>query len=134
MDFVPDECVNFLKRQAEELGLPFEIHYPSKPTKPVVIMTWQGTDPKLESILLNSHMDVVPVYIEHWTHEPFEAEIDNEGRIFARGSQDMKSVGMQYLRAVKALKDQGIQLKRTVHLMYVPGKAVIYYKFRPKLI
>lgn len=88
-------------------------------------MTWLGVDPTLKSILLNSHMDVVPVYRKYWTHEPYEAEIDDEGRILARGSQDMKSVGMQYLRAVKVLKDQGIQLKRTVHLMYVPGKSCV---------
>lgn len=70
-------------------------------------------------------MDVVPVYREHWTYAPFGAEIDDEGRIFARGTQDMKSVGMQYLRAIKALKDQGVQLKRTVHVMYVPGTLFI---------
>ncbi len=124
-----DECVNFLKQQADELDLPIQIHYPSDPTKPVLIITWQGVDPTLKSILLNSHMDVVPVYREHWTHEPFEAEIDDEGRIYARGSQDMKSVGMQYLRAVKGLRDQGIQLKRTVHLMYVPGMTFIITRF-----
>lgn len=117
----PDECVAFLKRQADELGLPVSIYHPSEPTKPVVILTWLGTDPTSESILLNSHMDVVPVYREYWTHEPFGAEIDDEGRIFGRGSQDMKSVGMQYLRAIKALQDRGVQLKRTVHVMYVPG-------------
>ena len=29
---------------------------------PIVILTWEGTDPKLPSVVLNSHMDVVPVY------------------------------------------------------------------------
>jgi aminoacylase len=29
--------------------------------KPVVLATWTGTDPKLPSVLLNSHYDVVPV-------------------------------------------------------------------------
>lgn len=32
------------------------------PGKPVVILTWQGLQPELPSIMLNSHMDVVPVY------------------------------------------------------------------------
>ncbi|KOB72895.1 Aminoacylase, partial [Operophtera brumata] len=32
------------------------------PKKPVVVITWQGAQPELPSILLNSHMDVVPVY------------------------------------------------------------------------
>lgn len=66
-------------------------------------------------------MDVVPVYEDDWTHPPFEADMDKEGRIFARGAQDMKSVGTQYLGAIKALKDNGIRLKRTIHVIYVPG-------------
>lgn len=87
----------------------------------MAVLTWQGTEPTLPSIVLNSHMDVVPVYAEHWKHPPFGAEMDNEGRIFARGTQDMKSVGMQYLGAIKALKNSGIHLKRTIHVIYVPG-------------
>lgn len=72
-------------------------------------------------------MDVVPVFAEHWTHPPFGAEIDNEGRIYARGAQDMKSVGMQYLSAVYNLKLSNTINKRTVHIVFVPGK--IYFSF-----
>jgi len=32
------------------------------PKKPVVIITLQGKKPELQSLLLTSHMDVVPVY------------------------------------------------------------------------
>jgi len=32
------------------------------PEKPVVIITWVGQRPELPSLLLTSHMDVVPVY------------------------------------------------------------------------
>jgi len=32
------------------------------PKKPVVIITFQGEKPELQSVLLTSHMDVVPVY------------------------------------------------------------------------
>lgn len=119
--FPADECVAFLKKQAQQLDLPIELHYPSDERKPVAIITWLGTDISLPSILLNSHMDVVPVFEQHWTHPPFEAEIDENGNIYGRGTQDMKSVGMQYLGAIKSLKDQGIRLKRTVHVVYVPG-------------
>ena len=30
--------------------------------KPIILMTWEGTDPSLPTVLLNSHIDVVPVY------------------------------------------------------------------------
>lgn len=67
-------------------------------------------------------MDVVPVYSEYWKHPPFDAEMDEEGRIYARGTQDMKSVGIQYLCAIRRLQQQGITLRRTVHIVFVPGK------------
>lgn len=82
---ISDECIVFLKRQAQQIGLPIEIHHPFDETKPIAIITWLGTDPSLPSIILNSHMDVVPVYEELWTHPPFGADIDKDGRIFARG-------------------------------------------------
>jgi aminoacylase len=32
------------------------------PGRIVCIMTWEGTDPSLPSVVLNSHTDVVPVF------------------------------------------------------------------------
>ncbi|XP_055588182.1 aminoacylase-1-like [Uranotaenia lowii] len=118
-----DGCVEFLKRQAASLNLPvqvIEVH----PRNPIVIMTWQGTDPGAKSIILNSHMDVVPVYPDQWTHPPFSAHLDKEGRIYARGSQDMKCVGIQYLAAIRAMQSEGVKLKRTLHLLFVPDEEV----------
>ncbi|KAK8474982.1 hypothetical protein V6N13_083067, partial [Hibiscus sabdariffa] len=62
--------------------------------KPIVLLKWPGSDPSLPSILLNSHTDVVPSEHSKWTHPPFGSHIDEEGNNFARGSQDMKCVGM----------------------------------------
>lgn len=87
-------------------------------------MTWEGTEPELPKIVLNSHMDVVPVYEDKWTHPPFAAEMDPEGRIYARGAQDMKCVGMQYLAAIRALKREGVRLRRTVLIMFVPDEEI----------
>uniref|UniRef100_A0A8C2X7G7 N-acyl-aliphatic-L-amino acid amidohydrolase n=1 Tax=Cyclopterus lumpus TaxID=8103 RepID=A0A8C2X7G7_CYCLU len=83
-----------------------------------------GTNPTLKSILLNSHTDVVPVYQEHWKYDAFSAFKDAEGNIFARGSQDMKCVTIQYIQAVRRLKAEGRKLMRTVHLMFVPDEEV----------
>lgn len=90
--------------------------------KPICIITWTGTEPTLPSIVLNSHMDVVPVFSEMWTHPPFAAEIDSIGNIYGRGAQDMKSVGMQYLGAIRSLRNSGVQLKRTIHVLFVPDE------------
>lgn len=99
-----------------------EVFYPALPTKPVVVMTWLGTQPSETSIVLNSHMDVVPVFEEYWTHPPFAADIDKDGRIYARGAQDMKCVGMQYLAAIRALKRDNVRLKRTVNVLFMPDE------------
>ena len=86
-------------------------------------MTASGSDPSLSSLLLNSHTDVVPVTLEKWSHDPFGAKVI-DGRIYARGSQDMKSVGMAYLSAVRKLKQSTHRLKRTIHLSFVPDEEI----------
>lgn len=115
--------MEFLKRQAKSLNLPVEVVYPAE-RKPVVIIKWLGSQPELPSIILNSHTDVVPVFSDKWTHEPFSADIDSEGRIFARGTQDMKSVGTQYLGAIRLLLASGFKPKRTVYVTFVPDEEI----------
>ncbi|XP_016977913.1 aminoacylase-1B [Drosophila rhopaloa] len=123
-----EPCVEFLKRQAKDLDLPIKVYHPLNVENPVVVLTWEGLEKTLPSVLLNSHMDVVPVFPENWTHSPFGAEIDEEGRIFARGSQDMKCVGMQYLAAIRALKKSGLRCKRTIHISFVPDEELGGFK------
>jgi len=113
--------MEFLKEQAAVLGLPYKI-MSCVEGKPFFIMTWQGTNPSLPAVLLNSHTDVVPVFPEHWTHEPFAAVKDEKGDIYGRGTQDMKSVGIQHIEAVKRLKGKGKQMLRTIHLTFVPDE------------
>lgn len=135
VESVAEPCVDFLKKQAKNLDLPIAVYHPVNDRNPVVILTWAGSQPSLPSIVLNSHMDVVPVFAEHWTHRPFDADIDEDGKIFARGAQDMKSVGVQYLAAIRALKRDGVQrLKRTVHIMFVPDEEVGGYLGMEKFV
>lgn len=119
-----EPCVKFLLSQATDLGIESKVFRPHSPTKPIVVLTWIGTHPDLPSILLNSHMDVVPVNDKFWSHPPFAAEITDDGKIYARGSQDMKSVGMSYLAAIRKLKQRQIRLKRTMHLIYTPDEEI----------
>lgn len=105
------------------IDLAVTVYYPKNRLNPVVVMTWEGYQPSLKSIMLNSHTDVVPVFDELWTHPPFRADVDKEGRIFGRGSQDVKALGMMYLGAIRAIKRDGIkQLKRTFHITFMPDE------------
>ncbi|XP_018404330.1 PREDICTED: aminoacylase-1-like [Cyphomyrmex costatus] len=118
-----DECVKFLTKQAQSLDLPIKIYH-VHPKKPIVILTWMGTEPTKQSILLNSHMDVVPVFEDKWTYPPFSAHMDEQGNIYARGSQDMKCVGIQYLEAIRRLKLNGQRCQRTIHISFVPDEEI----------
>ncbi|XP_028787393.1 aminoacylase-1-like [Neltuma alba] len=92
--------------------------------KPFVLIKWPGTNPHLPSILLYSHTDVVPSEIDKWKYDPFSAHIDDNGNIYARGSQDMKCVGMQYLEAVRRLKASGLQPLRSIYLAFSPDEEI----------
>ena len=82
----------------------------SAPNRGNYIATMRGSAgaPRL---LYLSHTDVVPVEDEAaWTHPPFGAEI-HEGRIYGRGSNDMKNTVAAEAMAMILLKRAGIQLR-----------------------
>ncbi|XP_062516182.1 aminoacylase-1-like [Corticium candelabrum] len=62
-------------------------------------------------------------FTKHWTHGPFDA-VKVDGKIFGRGSQDMKCVSIQYLEAIRKLKAEGIQPLRTIHLTFTPDEEI----------
>uniref|UniRef100_A0A8C5L6Q3 N-acyl-aliphatic-L-amino acid amidohydrolase n=1 Tax=Jaculus jaculus TaxID=51337 RepID=A0A8C5L6Q3_JACJA len=116
-------AIAFLEERARQLDLKCQ-KIEVVPGYVITVLTWPGTNPALPSILLNSHTDVVPVFEEHWSHDPFEAFKDPEGYIYARGTQDMKSVSIQYLEAVRRLKEEGHHFPRTIHMTFVPDEEV----------
>lgn len=61
---------------------------------------------------------------EDWKYPPFSAHIDEKGDIYARGSQDCKCVSIQHLEAIRRLKLNGIHLKRTIHISFVPDEEI----------
>ncbi|XP_058752063.1 uncharacterized protein LOC131625184 [Vicia villosa] len=114
---------DFLTSQANSLSLHSQT-IELVPGKPLVLLKWVGTSPELPAVMFYSHTDVVPAEQDKWDHPPFEAHVDSEGRIYARGSQDMKCVGMQYLEAVRRLKEWGFQPKRSIYLAFAPDEEI----------
>jgi acetylornithine deacetylase/succinyl-diaminopimelate desuccinylase-like protein len=55
-----ESCIAFVKAQAEDIGLEFHKLKLPPPGETVAWITWPGTDVSATSIMLNSHMDVVP--------------------------------------------------------------------------
>ncbi|KAI9220319.1 N-acylamino acid aminohydrolase [Blastocladiella britannica] len=112
----------FLRELAAEVGLECAVHEPVA-GKPIVVMTWRGSEPQLKSIVLNSHVDVVPVFREFWTQDPFAAN-KVDGKIYARGAQDMKCVSIQHIEALRTLKLRGYIPRRTLHVLLVPDEEI----------
>lgn len=114
------QAVPFLRAAAEAAGLGFRC-VELAAGHPLCVVTWPGTDTSLPSVIMNSHMDVVPADAARWTHDPWGGALA-DGKVWGRGAQDMKSVGCQYLEAVMRLKASGGAYARTLHLLYVPGE------------
>ena len=74
------------------------------------------------SILLNAHIDTVPEG-DHalWTQDPFAANVVN-GRVYGRGSCDMKGGLVTHLAALDALSAAGIRLKGDVTVAATVGE------------
>lgn len=69
-----------------------------------------NTEPPL---VLLSHLDVVPVESDSWSHDPFGAELI-DGVVWGRGAVDMKDMVAMELAVMLALRRSGIDLKRDV--------------------
>jgi len=91
--------------------------------KEALLVIKYGTDTALEPIVFNSHIDVVKVDSEMWDLDPWEGQI-KDGKMYGRGTQDMKSLGIMYLFALNQLIQEG-NLKRTVILSYVPDEEIM---------
>ena len=98
------EIANFIERWLKRKGLPVEM-LEVKPNRPDVIsrVNVSNAGPR---ILLNGHMDTVAPG-EGWTHDPFAADVE-EGKMYGRGTMDMKSGLACILSALAQCKEEGL--------------------------
>ena len=69
-----------------------------------------------KSILFNSHIDVMPAdEVDEWTTPPFEPDI-RDGKMYGRGTADMKAGLMASAMAVILIQDAGLE---------IPGDVII---------
>jgi acetylornithine deacetylase/succinyl-diaminopimelate desuccinylase family protein len=67
-------------------------------------------------LLWNGHIDTVPVgNVDNWTVDPLGGEV-KDGRVWGRGSGDMKGAVASAMTAVKALGDAGVRLRGGLHI------------------
>ncbi len=68
-----------------------------------------------EKIAVLGHLDVVPIG-DGWDHPAFGAEMEGD-RMFGRGTNDDKGPSLAALFAMRAIKEAGIPLRRTIRLI-----------------
>ena len=90
----------------------------SKPNRVNTLGVLNGTGGG-KTLLWNGHYDTVPVgNLDYWTVDPFGGEV-KDGRIYGRGSGDMKGAIASAIVAAKALSNISIRLKGDLHLYAV---------------
>ena len=73
-----------------------------------------------QSMLLTGHADVVKVG-DGWTKEPFAATIE-DGKMYGRGTVDMKGGIAAMIMAVEAIRESGVELRGDVIVGTVPDE------------
>lgn len=91
--------------------------------RPNIVATLKGSGGG-RSLLLNGHTDVIPVGNgEGWSDDPWSASV-KDGRIYGRGSCDMKSGVASHILAVQYLKELGLTPKGDVMINVVIDEEV----------
>jgi acetylornithine deacetylase/succinyl-diaminopimelate desuccinylase family protein len=106
------ELAKFLAEYLTRGGMDVELRE-VVPGRPNVVARWgkAGSRPHL---ILNGHIDALPPG-DGWTRDPYGGEIVS-GRIYGRGSTDMKGPVASLIAAVEAVKRSGAKLRGSVTL------------------
>ena len=90
--------------------------------RPVVAGRWRSAEAGSRSLILNGHVDVVPPGDEHaWQDGPWSGAV-REGRVFGRGSCDMKGGLVSGLLAMATLRKMNAPVRCEVIFQSVIGE------------
>jgi acetylornithine deacetylase len=106
------DCQTAVAGHLSALGMEID-RFEALPGREDVVGTLPGSGGG-RSLILNGHVDVVPVGdLALWPHDPWAGEIV-DGRLWGRGSCDMKAGIAAGIGALRALRDCGIRLSGDV--------------------
>ena len=105
--------MNRARELLEEMGVEVELH--GSDERPIIDAV---LNPGAERLLVfNGHLDVVPIAKpDAWTKEPWDPVLE-EGRLYGRGSSDMKSSCAVMIHVLEILRDMRLPLAVGVHLV-----------------
>lgn len=106
------EAARMLREKFLAEGIPATVWEP-QPGRGIVAARLRGVGRKRKTLILLSHMDVVPAEPRQWQAPPFAGEIKN-GYVWGRGAVDDKGPGVIAMMAMLAVKRSGLLLHRDV--------------------
>ncbi|MEQ9725752.1 acetylornithine deacetylase [Pseudomonas sp. WHRI 8822A] len=107
------ELIEFIREYLAGFGVDSELFHNAEGTKANLFATIGPTD--RGGVVLSGHTDVVPVDGQAWTVEPFRLT-ERNGRLYGRGTADMKGFIACVLAAVPNLVQRPLQVP--VHLAF----------------
>lgn len=122
------ELIGFIRDYLADFGIHSELIYNPERTKANLFATL-GPDDR-GGIVLSGHTDVVPVDGQAWSVEPFVLS-EREGRLYGRGTADMKGFLASVLAAVPGLTRRRLHLP--LHLAFSYDEEVGCLGVRPML-
>jgi acetylornithine deacetylase len=122
------ELIAFIRDYLAEHGVECELFYNPERTKANLFATIGPRD--RGGIVLSGHTDVVPVEGQAWTVDPFRLT-EREGRLYGRGTADMKGFIACVLATVPALLERPLTMP--VHLAFSYDEEVGCLGVRPML-
>ncbi|MFM0350195.1 acetylornithine deacetylase [Paraburkholderia sp. RL17-347-BIC-D] len=122
------DMIEFIRLYLEELGVESELFYNAERTKANLFATIGPRE--RGGIVLSGHTDVVPVDGQAWTVDPFRLT-ERDGRLYGRGTADMKGFIASVLAAVPGFIER--ELKLPVHLAFSYDEEVGCLGVRPML-
>ncbi|MCJ8307881.1 MAG: acetylornithine deacetylase [Hyphomicrobiales bacterium] len=107
------DLIEFVRAQLDAIGIGSRLTFNEEKTKANL---WATIGPDIEGgIVLSGHTDVVPVDGQDWASDPFELT-EREGRLFARGTCDMKGFVACALTHAQAMANA--ELKVPIHYAF----------------
>lgn len=107
------QLIGFIRDYLAELGVASELFFNAEGTKANLFASIGPTD--RGGVVLSGHTDVVPVDGQAWSVDPF-VMTERDGRLYGRGTADMKGFIASVLAAVPAFLAQ--PLHTPVHLAF----------------
>lgn len=122
------DMIEFVRQYLAELGVESELFYNAERTKANLFATIGPRE--RGGIVLSGHTDVVPVEGQAWTVDAFRLT-ERDGRLYGRGTADMKGFIASVLAAVPTFLERELTLP--VHLAFSYDEEVGCLGVRPML-